>query len=433
MQALLRLPFYYGWVVLGMFVLAGSLAAASSQPFMAVMLVPITEEFGWSRTEATTAISAGTIGTGFVSPFIGRLADRYGPRFLVPAGGLLLALAFFLIAGVNALWQFYGAYILARSIASPCLSGVGAQTAMVNWFSTMRGRAVGIIVMTFPLANSVQAPVAQWISQELGWREVFMVLGVLSAVLVIGPGYALLRKRPEELGLFPDGAPGPIERTRGSGRGVPAGAKARDFDFTLQQAMRTRVFWFIVAASFLSILGGGAVSFHQVAYFRDLGLSPTIAAASISTFTLAGAFSSGLWGFLSEKVSERLLAAGLTTAGALVVLAMLEVRTEVMALSVSTVFGLTTRGGGTLFNLLLASYYGRGNFGSISGFFQTFSSFGLGIGPFIGALIFDLTDGYRLLFMLLSATYGTTALILFLVVREPPLPVEASGQEPVRA
>jgi MFS family permease len=78
-----------------------------------------------------------------------------------------------------------------------------------------------------------------------------------------------------------------------------------------------------------------------------------------------------------------------------------------------------------LFNLLLATYYGRGNFGAISGFFQSFSSFGLGTGPFIGALIFDLTGGYRLLFVMLSATYLMTALILLLLVREPPLPTEA--------
>ena len=432
-RTLLRLPFYYGWVVLGMFVVAGSMAAASSQPFMAVMLKPITEEFGWSRTEATTAISVGTIGTGFVSPFVGRLADRYGSRLLVPVGGLLLAVAFFLIAGVNALWQFYLAYILARSIASPCLSGVGAQTAMINWFSTKRGRAVGLIVMTFPLANSLQAPVAQWLTGEIGWREVFVVLGVATALIVIVPGYLVLRNRPEDLGLYPDGASGPPESGRGGGRRMPAGARARDYDFTLKQAMRTRVLWLIVLASFLSILGGGAVSFHQVAYYQDLGLTPTIAAASISTFTLAGAFSSGLWGFLSEKVSERLLASGLTLAGAFVVLAMLEVRTDVMALVVSGVFGLTTRGGGTLFSLLLASYYGRGNFGSISGFFQTFSSFGLGIGPFVGAIIFDVTDGYRLLFVLLSVTYTATALILLFLVREPPLPEDVEGNAAVMA
>jgi sugar phosphate permease len=428
MQALLKLPFYYGWVVLGMFVVAGSMAAASSQPFMAVMLKPITEEFGWSRTEATTAISIGTIGTGFVSPLIGRLADRHGARLLVPAGGILLTAAFFLIAGVNALWQFYIAYILARSIASPCLSGVGAQTAMINWFATKRGRAVGLTVMIFPLANSIQAPIAQWLTDEIGWRQVFLILGVMTAVVVIAPAYLLLRQRPEDLGLYPDGASGPPDVRRiAGGRGVPPGAKTRDFDFTLKQALRTRVFWFIVAASFLSILGGGAVSFHQVAYYQDLGLTPAIAAASISTFTLAGAFSSGLWGFLSEKVSERLLASGLTVAGAFAVLAMLEVNTDLMALGISAVFGLTTRGGGTLFNLLLASYYGRGNFGAISGFFGTFSSFGLGLGPFVGALIFDFTDGYRLLFVLLSVTYLATALILLFFVREPPLPADVEA------
>ena len=292
-----RSPVYYGWVVVGMMMLAGSMAAASSQPFMAVMLKPISDEFGWSRTEATTAISLGTIGTGFVSPFIGKLADRFGPRFLVPLGGALLTVAFFLIAGVSALWQFYAAYILARSIASPCLSGVGAQTTMVNWFTRKRGRVMGLMVMTFPLANAVQAPVAQWLLGSTDWRGVFVILGVATAALVIVPAAILLRRRPEDLGLFPDGATHPSE---GGTRGGPsrAGATPGAFDFTLRQAVRTRVFWLLVAASFLSILGGGAVSFHQVAYYRDLGLTPTVAAASISTFTLAGAFSSGLWGFM---------------------------------------------------------------------------------------------------------------------------------------
>jgi MFS family permease len=430
-RALLKLPFYYGWVVLGMTMLAGALAAGSTQPFMAVMLRPMTEEFGWSRTEATTAISLGTIGTGFASPFIGRLADRLGPRFLVPVGGALLSVAFFMIAGVSALWQFYIAYILARSIASPCLSGVSAQTTVVNWFASKRGRATGLIVMTLPLANAVQAPVAQWITDESGWREVFILLGALSAVLIIAPAYLLLRKRPEDLGLYLDGAAGPGEGRSAGVRPGARGSSSSDYDFTLKQTLRTRVFWLIVVASFLSILGGGAVSFHQVAYFQDLGLSRTVAAASISTFTLAGAFSSGLWGLLSERISERLLAAALTLAGALTVLAMLEVSTEAMALGVSAVYGLTTRGGGTLFNLLLASYFGRANFGAISGFYASFSSFGLGAGPFIGALVFDITGGYRLLFAALSVTYLTTALILLLFVRQPsppaPIPAEAEA------
>ncbi len=421
-----RLPFYYGWAVLGMVMLAGSLAAASTSPFMAVMLKPMTDDLGWSRTEATTAISIGTIGIGVVSPFIGRLVDRFGPRFLFPLAGVLLSLAFFVIAGVNALWQFYLGYILARSIASSCLAGVGAQTTVVNWFVSKRGRAMGLVVMTLPLANAVQAPVAQWLIDIVDWRGVFLILGVASAVIIIVPSAVILRRRPEDIGLYADGSPAPPAGRGGGGRQTPAGARVRDFDFTLRQALHTHVFWILVAASFLSILGGGAVSFHQVAYFQDLGLTPSIAAASISAFTLAGAFSSGLWGFLSERVSERLLAAILTAIGAVVVLGMLEVRTEAMALLISAAYGLTTRGGVTLFNLLLANYYGRGNFGAISGFFGSFSSFGLGIGPFIGALLFDFTGEYRILFMALSVTFLVTA-VLLLFAREPPLPAEAEA------
>jgi MFS family permease len=387
------------------------------------------DEFGWSRTEATTAISIGTIGTGFASPFIGRLADRYGPRLLVPAGAVLLALAFFVLAGFNALWQFYLAYILARSIASPCLSGVAAQTTMVNWFTRRRGRVMGLMVMTFPLANAVQAPAAQWLIGAIGWREVFVLLGAGTLLLIIAPAIVVLRRRPEDLGLQPDGGdPGPGAR----GRQGRAGRSSSAHDFTLQQALRTPTFWLLVTAGFLSVLGGGAVSFHQVSYFRDIGLTPTIAAASISTFTLAGAFSSGLWGLISERVSEKLLATVLTAAGAFVVLLMLEVRTELMALVVSGVFGLTTRGGGTLFNLLIASYFGRAHFGAISGFFGTFSSIGLGSGPFIGAIIFDLTGGYRTMFMMLSATYLTTSMLLLLFVRPPRAPVP-SESEPLEA
>jgi MFS family permease len=427
-----RLPFYYGWSVLGMVMLAGSLAAASTSPFMAVMLKPMTDDLGWSRTEATTVISVGTIGIGVASPFIGRLADRFGPRLLFPIGGVLLSLAFFVIAGVNALWQFYFGYILARSIASSLIAGVGAQTTVVNWFVRRRGRAMGLVVMTLPLANAVQAPLAQWFMDIADWRGVFLILGAMSAVVIIVPSAIIVRRRPEDVGLYPDGASSPPQGGgRGGGRQVPAGTHAREFDFTLQQAMHTPVFWLLILASFLSILGGGAVSFHQVAYFQDIGLTPEVAAASISAFTLAGAFSSGLWGFLSERVSERGLAVVLTAIGALVVLAMLEVNNEAMALLVSGAYGLTTRGGVTLFNLLLANYYGRGNFGAISGFFGSFSSFGLGVGPFIGALLFDITGAYRILFVVISGTFLATAVLLFFI-REPPLPTEAEASvEPV--
>jgi MFS family permease len=190
----------------------------------------------------------------------------------------------------------------------------------------------------------------------------------------------------------------------------------------LPEAIRTRAFWFLVLGNFLAILGGGAISFHQVAYYSDLGLTPAVAAASISLFTLAGAFSSGLWGVLAERFSERMLAVTIMAAAAGTLLGMLQVNSEAQALTWSTLYGLAARGEGALFNLLLASYFGRGHYGAISGFFQQFSSVGLGLGPFVGALAFDMAGSYTGLFLGLAATYLATALVLLVFVRPPAEP-----------
>jgi MFS family permease len=421
-------PFYYGWVVLGTLISAASVAAVGSHPFMAVMLKPISEELGWSRTEVTTAIAMGTMGMGLAAPFVGRLADRFGPRFLLPVGGGLLAGAFILMGQAQALWQFAVAYIVARSIATPMVSGVGAQTTVVNWFARMRGRSMGMLSMTFPLANSVQAPIGQWLVGIIGWRWIFSGLGLLAAVLIIVPGYLLTRRRPEDVGLYPDGASGPPQPgNTAPGRRAAAGGHARNIDFTLPEAIRTRAFWFLVLGNFLAILGGGAISFHQVAYYTDLGLTPAVAAASISLFTLAGAFSSGLWGVLAERFSERMLAVVIMVAAAGTVLGMLQVNSEPQALIWSTLYGLAARGEGALFGLLLASYFGRGHYGTISGFFQQFSGVGLGLGPFVGALAFDTVGSYTSFFLALAATYVVTGLVLLFFVRPPAEPVRASS------
>src|SRR5215210_275609 len=173
---------FYGWYVLSVAMLAAFLAAGSSQLFMSIMLKPMTDEFGWSRTATTGAITIGTILAGLVAPVFGRLVDRYGPRALMTAGALLLGGAYLALAHLSTLWQFYVVYVAARGLTTPMLTGVVPMTAATNWFRRMRGRALGLVAMATPLGGAVLAFMGELVIESAGWQQVFLVFGLATLV-----------------------------------------------------------------------------------------------------------------------------------------------------------------------------------------------------------------------------------------------------------
>src|SRR5215472_14642896 len=127
--------------------LAGFFSAGVSNVTMAVVLKPISDELGWSRALTAAAVTAGAISGGGLAPFFGPIADRLGPRLLLPAGGTLVGLLAIGVGLSTEPWQFYATFVPARALTEFLLCGIVPFTAVANWFYIKRPRAMGLVAM----------------------------------------------------------------------------------------------------------------------------------------------------------------------------------------------------------------------------------------------------------------------------------------------
>ncbi len=409
---------FYGWYILAIGMAGSIFGAGTSQLFMSTMLKPLTEEFGWSRTAVTGAITTGTILAGLVSLPFGKLVDRYGTRWLTSLGAFVTAGLYVLMTKFVGLWQFYFVFVMARIISMGTITNIAPRTAAVNWFRRYRGRALGLLSMATPLGASLLAMIAQFIMQDHGWRTVFLVFALAMLFLQALPAALILRRRPEDLGLVPDGSPSvDVTPTLSLKTTVK-----EEVNWTLSEAIRTPTLWILIAAVIVGLIVNTGIGFHLVAYYTDIGIAPSIAVGALSLYAFTGALGNIIWGFLSEKLSERFLASAVMVLTAITILYLQSVKTITGAFIFAVIFGLTSRGEGTLVNIILAQYYGRSSYGTINGFVMPFHNLGLGFGPLISAVSFDLTGAYETLFSVFLGA-SLIAAILFWLAKKPALPV----------
>ncbi len=427
-QTIKQPKIFYGWYILSIGVVGAFLAAGSSQLFMSIMLKPLTEEFGWSRTAATGAITTGTIIAGLLSLPFGRLADRYGPRLLSSIGAVVTAGVYVALTKFTNLWQFYVVFVIGRAISSNTLASIAPQTAAVNWFRRFRGRALGLIAMATPLGSSLLAIIAQLIMVNHGWRTVFVVLAFAMIFLQAIPAPLVLRRRPEDLGLVPDGNHRACE-TPPSSEQTPVEA---EFGWSLSEAIRTLTLWLIITSIVIALTVNAGVGFHLVAYYTDAGIDATVAVGAMSLYAFTGALASLIWGFLTEKFSERLLASGVLLLSAGANLYLLLGTTITGAFIFAVLFGFTSRGEGTLINIILAQYYGRSSYGAISGFVYPFYMLALGFGPLISSLSFDLTGSYHAVFSFFIAVSIIASFLIWLAKKPTPPVRKSSSLSPLK-
>ena len=409
-----RTPFYYGWLILGMSSLATFAASGVSQVVLGGIQVYVSEETRWDISTFSYAATIGTWCSGLIAPFIGRLADRYGPRWLMPSGLLIAGVCFLLLSGVSSVWQFYAAYIVARAVSNPVLIGLVPRTAAVNFFRRRRNIALALVSTFRPIAGAINIQLIALIAISQSWRDAFCYLGIFAFALVI-PVVLLMRRRPEDIGLQPDGAAGtPPPQPSPGGRGSSAVAPSPETSWTVREAIRTRPYWLIVATACVGTLASSSVGFSLVPYLVEgAGLSFTAAAGVLSFGTVLSIANVG-WGVLSDKFTPRrcLMVTMIGSGALLAYLTMVDSLAE--ALVFALVWGVFSGAVGSMENMMLAQYYGRDSYGSLLGLFSPFQTAALGLGPSLASVLRTISGSYGILYVVMVAAYLASAALLYL-------------------
>ena len=403
-----KTPFFYGWVVLGAAALGAFAATGVTQLVLGGIQNLIFEEMGWDRGVIAYGVTIGTWASGLLTPLFGALVDRHGPRLLMPAGLVIVGVCLFGLSGIGAVWHFYAAYIVGRAITNPTLIGVVPRTVAVNFFQRRRNFALGLQSMQRPVAGAVNIQMISLIAQSYSWRAAYRALGVFALLLVV-PFLLLMRRRPEDIGLRPDGDSAPASRRAAGSGGL------REASWSARQALVTPAFRLILAAEALIILNAGAIDFQIVPYLRDAGLPLTYAALALSLTSLLGAVGNPAWGFLADRLSPRTVALIMIPVTAGVTSLLLAVHSGLAGFAVIIGWGIVSGGLGMLGSMMLADYFGRASFGTIVGLTGPVQLGFLGLGPTFGSTLFSLTGGYATLFAYSVAAYGVSMLLIYAV------------------
>ena len=415
---------YYGWLVVAASSGIGFANSATAIGILTIFVLPMSEEFGWSRTQVAGATSLGAILGAALAPFSGRLVDRAGSRALLTLGGLIVVLACGYLALAQTLAGFYAAFTVAR-IADQGLIKIGTAPTIGKWFSRYRGRATGIVFFSEAAGMTLMAPLVQLVISGAGWRSAWVLLGGGMLVLGVIPCAWLIRRQPEDLGLLPDGAPAspPAPEAKESGAEESQTRTGGSSTEQLQppplaEIIRAPSFWLVLVSLFVVSTATSGVGLHLVPHLIQQGLDPLQAVGAISVMSIAGAVGALLLGFLAERLPPRYMLAAVYLLGAISMIVLINADDLPKTYVFAIIQGIAGSGVNTLAPLLWASYYGRASLGSIFGISRAAQVAGFAVGPLASGIVYDATGGYQQAFIYF-ALLALVSSALILAARPP--------------
>ena len=379
-----------------------------------VIFKPVIAEFGWSRSAISMAFFLHMIVFALSLILVGRLYDRYGPKWIIIISTFFLSGGCFLISLIHSLWQFFICYGIIAAIGLGGTSATLISVITSKWFEKNRGFAVSLALSGNCLGQFALIPLFSIFIQQYSWRALYFFLGLIMLILNITLALLVIRGDPEAIGLKPFGYENAkdIEKKKGQSS---LNQNLQDLD--LREAMRSYSFWLFLFTMFVCGSGDFLVTTHLVALVTDYNISAVTAANMLGWYGLMSLAGILIAGPASDVVGNKIPIALTFVIRFFLFFLILRYQSLLSFYIFALAFGFTSLITSPLTPTLLGRLYGLSHIGLLTGFIITIHHLAGGFWAYLGGLIFDKTGSYRLIF-LLSLIMAFLAIFSSLFIKE---------------
>ena len=403
---------FYGWWIVITSAILLTLMSLTVFQGLGTVLVSLERQYGWSRTALSGAFSLARVEGAILGPIEGVLVDRVGTRRMVLIGFILMGLGFVWLSQVDTLWEFYAAF-MTISLGSG-LGGWLAIVAMVNnWFEKRRSFAMSIAMSGIHLGGLL-VPIFALSIENYEFSATTIGVGII-LLIAVGPATWIIRSKPEDMGLAPDGVSVVEESRELLGTSAPSEGES---DFTVMQALKTPAFWILTVTQISSSVSIVTLALHLVPKLTDMGMTLSSAGTVVLVYTVVSLPAQSIAGYLAERLPKIIMISFfLFLQGAGIALIAL-FDNVIMAYLFAFLYGIGFGGRTPLITAIRGDYFGRKAFATIMGVSQFPMNLAMIVAPLFAGYMFDTTGTYIVPFMTFSVLciFGS-ALILF--VRKP--------------
>jgi sugar phosphate permease len=397
---------YYGWVLAVTLAVTETISWGIIYYSFSVFLTPMENDLGWSRAELTGGFSLMLLVTGIMAFPVGAWIDKHGARALMTAGSIGASLLVIAWSMVTSLPTFY----LIWAGLGVCAAAVlydPAFAVITRWFRQRRSTALAIVTFAAGLASTIFLPLSDALLRSFGWRTAVLLLGIFLACMTIPLHALMLRSRPQELGLQPDGAALPGESSLISSANI-----------TFGDAMRGRLFWVLTLAFGLLYLSASAIRIHFIPFLIGAGVDSSTAAFATGAIGIMQVVGRVIFAPLDRRYSTRAIAVGIFGLHIVAMIFLLLGQTTLLIGVFIVVFG-AAQGAVTLARpSILAEMYGVTHYGRISSIMVLFLTLTSTAAPLAASLLYDQTGSYQTVLWLVTLLAVAATFVVSLPTRD---------------